>query len=86
MITDTILGSDGIKNMEITLIQHETAECPQCSEPLYYGEKDEASGWKVYYECVECGWEQMAGWVKMSEVDHADEVDEKARSLGDRWS
>lgn len=71
----------------ITFTKLETATCPDCGAMLVYGTKEEASGWKVYYECNDrCGWEQMAGWVKLSEVEHRDEVDKRARVMGERWS
>jgi len=54
---------------------------------LVFGLKEEASGWKVYYQCNErCGFEQMAGWVKLSEIDHRDEVNERAREMGGQWA
>lgn len=33
------------------LIEHPSATCPECNEPLLYGTKEEASSWKMYYEC-----------------------------------
>lgn len=71
----------------LTFTKHETATCPDCGSSLVYGTKDEASGWKVYYECNDrCGWEQIAGWVKLSEIEHQDEVHEHARDLGEQWA
>lgn len=70
-----------------TFTKHETATCPGCGATLVYGTKEEASGWKVYYECNDrCGWEQMAGWVKLSEIEHRDEVHELAREIGEQWA
>lgn len=71
----------------ITFSKHDTATCPDCGAPLVYGTKEEASGWKVYYECNDrCGFERMAGWVWLKEIDHRDDVHERARGLGERWA
>lgn len=68
-------------------VEHDVAVCPECGEPLYYGTKEEASGWKVYYECGErCGWECMAGWIRLADIDSRDDVDVRARELGSRWA
>ena len=43
---------------------HPSATCPDCKSSLFYGTKEEAASWKVYYECnQQCGWELMAGHV-----------------------
>lgn len=68
-----------------TFTRHDSARCPECGEPLYFGTKEEASGWKVYYDC-ECGWERMVGRIAMSDVEHRDEVHERAREMGERWA
>lgn len=65
--------------------RHDLATCPECNESLYFGAKEEASGWKVYYEC-ECGWERMAGWVKLSDIEHQDEVHDRAQKMGEQWA
>ncbi|UWG50704.1 hypothetical protein AArcCO_1397 [Halalkaliarchaeum sp. AArc-CO] len=71
----------------LTFTKHDTATCPDCGSPLVYGTKEEASGWKVYYECNDrCGFERMAGWVKLSDIEHRDEVNERAREMGERWA
>jgi len=71
----------------ITFKKHETATCPDCGASLVYGTKEEASSWKVYYECNErCGWEQMTGRVSMADVGHRDDVDDRAREMGDQWA
>lgn len=70
-----------------TAIEHDTATCPDCNAILAYGMKEEATGWKVYYQCNDqCGFEQMAGWVKRSEIEHRDDVDKRAREMGERWA
>ena len=71
----------------LTFTKHDTATCPACGSSLVYGTKEEASGWKVYYECNDrCGWERMVGRVSLAEVEHRDEVDERAREMGERWA
>ncbi|WP_154018510.1 hypothetical protein [Halolamina rubra] len=71
----------------ITFSKHGTALCPDCGASLVYGTKQEPAGWKVYYECNDrCGFEQMAGWVKLSEITHLDDVQARAEAMGDRWS
>lgn len=71
----------------LTFTQHDTATCPDCGAPLVYGTKEDPSGWKVYYECNDrCRFERMAGWVRLSKVDHRDEVYERAREMGKQWT
>ena len=71
----------------ITFRKHDTATCPDCGEPLVFGLKEEASGWKVFYECDDrCGFEQMTGWVKLSDIEHRDEVDARAHEMGEWWA
>jgi len=70
----------------ITFTEHDESTCPDCGAPLVYGTKEEPSGWKVYYECNQrCGWERMAGWISLSDIDHRDEVDHHAREIGEQW-
>lgn len=67
-------------------VEHDSAECPECGFSLYFGTKEEATGWKVYYECgARCGWVSMAGWIKLGEVDTRDEVQKRAREMGEQW-
>jgi hypothetical protein len=69
------------------LHKHENATCSDCGAALFFGTKEEATGWKVYYECGDrCGWEAMAGFVALSDISHQDEVHEKAREMGEKWS
>lgn len=67
--------------MFATKVEEET--CPECGEEaLFRSKKEEASGWKVYVQCDECGTDfGRIGFVKMSEIDHRDEVSEKAEEL-----
>ena len=71
----------------ITFRKHGTATCSDCGASLVYGTKEEASGWKVYYECNDrCGFERMPCRVSLSEVDHRDEAHERAQELGEQWA
>ena len=66
---------------------HPEATCPECGGGLLFGTKDtETTCYKVFYECSECTWDAKAGRVTLSEIDHQDEVDERARELGERWA
>lgn len=71
----------------LTFTKHDTATCPACGSSLVYGTKEEASGYKVFYECNDrCGFERMAGWVKPSEIEHQDEVEQRAHKMGEQWA
>lgn len=66
--------------------KHTSATCPECGESLFFGTKEEATGWKVYYECNDhCGFEVMAGRVSLSKIEQRDEVYERAHKMGERW-
>ena len=63
---------------------HESAVCNQCKNRLWFGVKEEASGWKVVYSCCGddgCGREWTMGIILRKEIEHIDEVYEKARIL-----
>lgn len=65
--------------------EHDSRQCEWCGEPLWYGLKEEPSGWKVYYSCLSeggCGWERMVGRVSRTAVDHLDEVYREAAAMG----
>lgn len=56
-------------------------ECHCGEEGISYGTKEEPSIWKVYADCSECGREVKVGRVRQSDIDHIDEVGEKAEEL-----
>lgn len=67
------------------LYEHDERRCRWCGERLWYGLKEEPSGWKVYYCCQSsdgCGRERMVGRIARSSVDHIDAVYRKAESMG----
>ncbi|SEP22194.1 hypothetical protein SAMN05216388_10478 [Halorientalis persicus] len=70
--------------------EHDEATCPECGASLLFGDKEKPGGWKIYYECSDrdnCNWEAgRVGYISRSDVDHTDEVDEKAIEMGDRWT
>lgn len=71
----------------IVMSGHGTATCPDCGSQLMYGVKSEATSYKVYYECGDrCGWERMPGRIPRSDIDHQDEIDERAEEMGKRWA
>jgi hypothetical protein len=64
---------------------HSDARCPRCRhQSVWYGLKEEATGWKVLCECGRkhaCGHEWSAGWVSMSDVGTIDEASKMAEKL-----
>jgi hypothetical protein len=63
------------------LRKHPTAVCDLCNEPLWYGVKEEPTGWKVYYHCNSedgCGKEWSVGRIARSDVENLDEVYSRA--------
>jgi hypothetical protein len=63
---------------------HGSAVCRWCREPLWYGIKEEPSGWKVVYSCYEkngCGREWTTGIVERANIGHVDEVYKIGRSM-----
>lgn len=61
--------------------RHDTASCPHCGSVLWFGVKEEGSGWSVYYECDECWFEEMVGYVSRSELGDSDDVREHAKEI-----
>jgi RNase P subunit RPR2 len=67
------------------MVKHESATCPSCRSPLWFGTKSEGSGWAVYYECTSCGFEQRVGRIAMSEAETRDTVWERAEKMGQQF-
>jgi hypothetical protein len=66
------------------LYEHDERQCRWCGERLWYGLKEEPTGWKVYYFCRSpdgCSRERMIGRIPRSSVDHIDAVYRKAESM-----
>lgn len=61
----------------------ENGHCPYCGSSLRYGVKEEPASWKIYFECVnpDCAREFSVGYISRSEIDHLDEVYERAEKF-----
>jgi len=63
---------------------HESAVCNWCRNQLWYGVKEEPSGWTVVYSCHDddgCGREWTTGTINREDIKHIDEVYEKSRKM-----
>lgn len=61
---------------------HPSANCRDCGGCLWYGTKAEAASWKVFAVCRDgCGREWMVGRIKIAEIEHRDEVNDRAKAL-----
>jgi hypothetical protein len=72
---------------EMLYKKHPSARCRYCAEPLYYGLKDEATGWKVHYCCLlpnGCGREFSLGRIGLESVDTKDDAHERAEAFAER--
>ena len=61
----------------VLLRKHPTAVCDYCDEPLWYGVKEEPTGWKVYSHCRgddSCGKERSAGRISRADIESIDDV------------
>jgi len=66
------------------LSEHHKASCDRCGSPVWYGLKEEPTGWKVFYVCdpqTGCGSEWRVGWIGRSDVDSMDEAYRRAESM-----
>lgn len=66
------------------LSEHDTASCDRCGSTVWYGLKEEPTGWKVFYVCnprTGCGSEWNVGWVKRGNVESIDEAYQRAESM-----
>lgn len=64
--------------------RHDSATCPDCGSHLWYGTKQEATGWVVYYECGACCFEKRVGWIAMADVDSRGTAERRAEGMDDR--
>lgn len=62
-------------------------ECKECgSDDVGYSTKEKSSIWKVYGECHSCGRDYgRIGIVKRKDIDHKDQVYEKAEEKAQRF-
>ncbi|WP_435119193.1 hypothetical protein [Halolamina sp. C58] len=67
------------------MVKHDSATCAACGGALWFGTKSEGNGWKVYYECDDCGFERRAGRVTVDEVESRDEVRNRAEAMGEQF-
>lgn len=66
------------------LLRKHRKSCRQCGEALWYGVKEEPTGWKVFYVCrnsAECGREWFVGRIPREGPDHLDEVFAEAQQM-----
>ena len=73
------------------LSEHDTASCDRCGSKMWYGLKEEPTGWKVFYVCdlpTGCGSEWGIGRISRIDVESVDEAYRRAESMwadaGDR--
>ena len=64
--------------------RHDFANCPYCNQRLWFGVKEEGTGWSVYYECGECSFERMVGRISLADVDERCNVRTRAKRMGKR--
>ena len=61
---------------------HPDATCKHCgSDEMLFGTKEEVTGYKVYYQCEECGREWMTGKVMKDGIDIDAEITSKAKQM-----
>lgn len=65
--------------------EHSKARCPHCTTRLWYGLKEEATGWKVRFTCMRpegCGREYSPGRISKSDTGIEDEAYQRAERIG----
>lgn len=65
--------------------KHDSARCPACGDPLWFGTKSEGSGWDVFYECASCSFERRVGRVSVEEIDSRGSIRERAAAMGEQF-
>ncbi len=71
------------------LYPHESARCSRCGDRIFYGLKEESTGWKVVLECDPasgCGRGFPSGWIRLRDVDTFDDAYERAASIAEEVS
>ena len=66
------------------LSEHDTASCEQCGAAVWYGVKEEPTGWKVFHVCdpqVGCGSERRVGRITRADIESMDEVHRRAELI-----
>lgn len=67
--------------------QHPDARCPYCATRLWYGLKEEPTGWKIRFTCPQpdgCGREFSPGRISKGDTGTEDEAYERAERVGSR--
>jgi len=65
--------------MRFVAIEGTTCTEPDCDGTLGHGIKQEGSGEKAYCDCLGCRKEYGSRFISYSEIDHGDEIKEKAK-------
>jgi hypothetical protein len=71
----------------VNLKKHHNEVCWWCGTHLWYGVKQEPTGWKVFYECNGpngCGREWCTGRIDRSGIHSTDEVFARAADMPPR--
>lgn len=66
------------------LSEHDIASCGRCGSTVWYGLKEEPTGWKVFYVCdprAGCGSEWQMGRIRRGNVESMDEAHRRAESM-----
>lgn len=67
--------------------RHFDAHCPFCTTRLWYDIKEEPTGWKIRYSCLQpegCGREFSPGRISKRDTGTEDEAYEWAERIGSR--
>lgn len=64
--------------------RHCSATCPECGSRLWFGAKSEGTGWSIHYECDDCVFEQRTGFVAVHEIESRDDVQARAKAMGEK--
>jgi hypothetical protein len=68
----------------VNLRKHHDRACRWCDTRLWYGVKEESTGWKVFYVCHTadgCGREWYAGRIERKSIKNYDDVFDEAKAL-----
>jgi len=66
------------------LSEHDKVSCRRCGSTMWYGLKEEPTGWKVFYVCdpqTGCGSEWRIGRISRTNIESLDEAHRRAESM-----